>query len=140
MPRGVKNARNTDKKKGREVPMEEPGQSLYALVQATLGNGRMTVLCSDGSERLARVRGNMRRREWIRVGDMVLVGLRSFQEDKVDIVFKYTPAEVAQVQQYDPFFARLSMSNGGRPEGLMDEEDCGNDVLFADDDFDMAAI
>lgn len=69
---------------------------------------------------------------------MVLVSLRDFQEEKVDIVFKYTPAEVAQVQQYDPSFARLSLSNGGRLDGL--EEDGGDDVMFADDEFDVAAI
>lgn len=43
MPRGVKTSRNTDKKKGREVLMADPGVSLYALVQATLGNGSGSV-------------------------------------------------------------------------------------------------
>jgi hypothetical protein len=69
----------------------------------------------------------MRRRDYIHVGDMVLVSIRDFEPDKVDVVFKYSLAEAAQVQSYDMGFARLAMAQGG--DGNNADEDM---VVFAD--------
>lgn len=88
-----------DSRKGRELPFAEDGQA-YARVMAMLGNGRVTARFSDGSERLCRIRGTMRRREWVHVGDTVLVAYRDQLTDQAaDIVFKYQPAEVAVLQR-----------------------------------------
>ena len=38
-----------------------------------LGFDRLVVKCQDGHERLCRIRGKLKRRVWIRVGDIVLV-------------------------------------------------------------------
>jgi len=38
-----------------------------------LGNDRIMVKCQDGHTRLCRIRGKMKRRFWIREGDIVLV-------------------------------------------------------------------
>jgi translation initiation factor 1A len=38
-----------------------------------LGFDRIVVKCQDGHERLCRIRGKLKRRVWIRVGDIVLV-------------------------------------------------------------------
>ncbi|MGD6851912.1 MAG: translation initiation factor 1A [Candidatus Bathyarchaeia archaeon] len=38
-----------------------------------LGAERIMVKCQDGKERLCRVRGKLKRRVWIREGDIVLV-------------------------------------------------------------------
>ena len=38
-----------------------------------LGYDRIMVKCQDGHERLCRIRGKLKRRVWIRVGDIVLV-------------------------------------------------------------------
>jgi translation initiation factor 1A len=35
---------------------------------------------------------------WISVGDVVLVSLREFQNEKCDIILKYTPEEVRQLK------------------------------------------
>ena len=37
---------------------------------------------------------------WIGVGDIVLIGLRDFQDDKADIIMKYTPDEAQQLKAY----------------------------------------
>lgn len=37
---------------------------------------------------------------WIGVGDIVLIGLRDFQDDKADIIMKYTPDEARQLKAY----------------------------------------
>ena len=46
-----------------------------------LGFDRIVVKCQDGLERLCRIRGKLKRRIWIRVGDIVLVSPWDFQSD-----------------------------------------------------------
>jgi len=56
-----------------------------------LGYDRIMVKCQDGRERLCRIRGKMKRRVWIREGDIVLVSPWDFQTDKRgDIIWRYT--------------------------------------------------
>lgn len=55
-----------------------------------LGNDRFLVRCQDGHERLCRIRGKMKRRVWIREGDIVLVSPWDFQsESRGDIIWRY---------------------------------------------------
>ena len=55
-----------------------------------LGFDRVLVRCQDGHERLCRIRGKMKRRVWIRQGDIVLVSPWDFQSDKRgDIFWRY---------------------------------------------------
>lgn len=55
-----------------------------------LGFDRMMVKCEDGKERLCRVRGKLKRRVWVRVGDIVLVSPWDFQPDtRGDIFARY---------------------------------------------------
>jgi len=56
-----------------------------------LGFDRVLVKCQDGNERLCRIRGKMKRRVWIREGDIVLVSPWDFQSDKRgDVIWRYT--------------------------------------------------
>jgi len=55
-----------------------------------LGFDRVLVKCQNGHERLCRIRGKMKRRVWIRQGDIVLVSPWDFQSDKRgDIIWRY---------------------------------------------------
>jgi translation initiation factor IF-1 len=54
------------------VPIPSANDVLGVAVKL-LGFDRIMVKCQDGHERLCRVRGKMKRRVWIRVGDTVLV-------------------------------------------------------------------
>jgi len=59
-----------------------------------LGFDRVLVKCQDGHERLCRIRGKMKRRVWIREGDIVLVSPWDFQSDKRgDLIWRYTRAQ-----------------------------------------------
>lgn len=98
--KGGKNKRrgkndNSDEK--RELTIKEEGQE-YATVIKMLGAGRVSAQCFDGKMRLGNIRGKMRKRVWINVGDTVLVALRDFQDDKVDIIQKYSPDEARQLK------------------------------------------
>jgi len=59
-----------------------------------LGFDRVMVKCQDGHERLCRIRGKMKRRVWIREGDVVLVSPWDFQSDsRGDIIWRYTRSQ-----------------------------------------------
>ncbi len=60
-----------------------------------LGGDRIMVKCQDGKDRLCRIRGKLKRRVWIRDGDVVLVSPWDFQSDeRGDIFFRYRQNQV----------------------------------------------
>ena len=62
----------------------------YAQVSCILGNCRVSAYCFDGVERMRHVRGKFRRRVWINRDDIILVGLRDYQDEKADIIHRYS--------------------------------------------------
>merc|ERR1711881_635175 len=78
---------------------KEDGQE-YGQVQRMLGNGRCEVMCLDGTKRLCHIRGKMRKKVWVSQGDIVLVSLRDFQDEKGDIINKYTAEEARNLKTY----------------------------------------
>ena len=70
------------------------GNDVLGIAEKLLGYDRVLVKCEDGHERLCRIRGKMKRRVWIRVGDIVLVSPWDFQSDKRgDIYWRYTKSQ-----------------------------------------------
>ncbi len=70
----------------------------YAKVTTLLGNRRVTLDCMDGKKRLGRIRGNMKKKRiFINKDDYVLVSLRDFQDEKADVLDKYTPQELKRL-------------------------------------------
>jgi translation initiation factor 1A len=68
---------------------------VLGIATRMLGFDRMMVKCQDGHERLCRVRGKLKRRVWVRVGDVVLVSPWDFQSDvRGDIIARYRRNEV----------------------------------------------
>ena len=100
-----------------------------------LGNGRCEATCIDGTKRLCHIRGKMHKKVWIAVGDIVLVGLRDYQDDKADIINKYMPDEARLLKAYKELPDTTKLN-----EGIVgDEEDAnGPDgyLEFEDDDVD----
>jgi len=67
------------------------GTDVLGVALRLLGSDRVLVKCQDGHERLCRIRGKMKRRTWVRVGDIVLVSPWDFQSDaRGDIFWRYT--------------------------------------------------
>jgi len=63
---------------------------VLGVATRVLGAERFLVKCQDGKERLCRIRGKMKKRAWIREGDVVLVSPWDFQFDKRgDIFWRY---------------------------------------------------
>jgi translation initiation factor 1A len=77
------------------IPIPSANDVLGVAVKL-LGFDRIMVKCQDGHERLCRVRGKMKRRVWIRVGDVVLVSPWDFQSDaRGDIFGRYRKNQIA---------------------------------------------
>jgi len=67
---------------------------VLGIVEMMLGGDRMKVICDDGKERICRIPGKLRKRVWIREGDLILVEPWKIQGDKRgDVVFRYTPTQ-----------------------------------------------
>ena len=68
---------------------------VLGIVQKMLGNERVVVKGEDGYTRICRIRGKMKRRIWVREGDIVLVSPWDFQyETRGDIFWRYTRNQV----------------------------------------------
>lgn len=100
--KGGKNRRrgkNENENEKRELVFKEDGQE-YAQVTKMLGNGRLEAMCFDGSKRLCHIRGKLRKKVWINTSDIILVGLRDYQDQKADVILKYTPDEARNLKAY----------------------------------------
>ena len=68
------------------------GREVLGILEQRLGASRILIKCFDGKTRTCRVPGRMRRRLWLREGDIVLVEPWEHQSnEKGDVIFKYTP-------------------------------------------------
>ena len=66
-----------------------------------LGSERIMVKCQDGKERLCRIRGKLKRRVWVREGDVVLVSPWDFQSDtRGDIFWRYRRNQVEWLRSH----------------------------------------
>lgn len=84
---------NQGQQEYRRVRTPKKGE-IPALVEQILGHGKLKVRCADGYSRLARIPGKMKKRIWIREGDIVLVKPWDFQsEEKADVIWRYTRNE-----------------------------------------------
>ncbi len=71
------------------IPQRKDGE-LLATVEKMLGGRRVIVQCEDGVERMARIPGRLKRKQWINVGDTVIIVPWEFQNEKADLIHKYT--------------------------------------------------
>ena len=73
---------------------------VLGVVTQMLGIDRVRAKCTDGPERLCRIRGKMKRRVWIRVNDIVLVSPWDFQaEERGDIIWRYTRGQAESLRR-----------------------------------------
>lgn len=71
------------------------GNQAIGIVQQRLGGSRMRVVCLDGKTRICRIPGRLKRRLWVREGDIMLIQPWEFQGDeKGDVIFKYRRSQI----------------------------------------------
>ena len=99
--------------------IERQPDQMYARIVKNLGDRNMLVYCNDNRTRLCHIRGSMRKRIWMNVGDVVLISLRSFEktpdEDKTkmyekgDIVAKYDEEHYGKLKKMPGVNRKLFM-------------------------------
>lgn len=117
----------------------EPDDSQsYAVVESMLGNGRLSALCEDGQTRIARIRGSMRKaggKVIIEPRDLIVVALRDYEDDKADVIHKYTLDEVHEILKWNvlPAPLRKALTRSEFMAGADDDEE-EEHVVFGDSD------
>ena len=132
---------------------------MFALAEQILGGRRVTVLCADGETRMARIPGKMRRRQWVRDGDLIIVWPWDFQDAKADVKHRYTKTQamylsrkgvlppdddifgmntaVDEDDEHDDLFGTMDDDEEDDLFGAADEsEDDDEDDLFGEEDDD----
>jgi translation initiation factor 1A len=80
------------------LPDRSKGE-MFGIVTTMLGAGHVKVKCEDGKERLGRIPGKLRKKIWIREGDIVIIVPWSFQDEKCDIIWRYTNPQVEWLER-----------------------------------------
>jgi len=75
------------------VKLPREGQVL-GIIEQRVGGSRMVVKCIDGVARNCKVPGRLRRRLWLREGDIVIIEPWDFDNTKGNVMFKYNPTQV----------------------------------------------
>ncbi len=71
----------------------------FGLLTRMLGGSRMEVKCFDGKTRICRIPGRLKRKLWVREGDIVIAEPWEYSgDDKGDIIFKYTKTQINYLQ------------------------------------------
>jgi translation initiation factor 1A len=76
-------------------------QEQFARAELMLGANHIRVRCSDGVTRTGRIKGNIKKRLWIREGDLLIVIPWSFQDEKCDIIYRYIKPQVDWLKNHN---------------------------------------
>merc|ERR1719483_214514 len=103
-------------------------------------------MCFDGVKRLCHIRGKLRKKVWINQSDIILVGLRDYQDARADVILKYSADEARNLKSYGEFpkTVKINETVSFGEEGIdddiefddvesSDEEDIGVDCTLPGD-------
>jgi translation initiation factor 1A len=79
-------------------PRREEGE-MFAVAIQLMGSTQIKATCEDGIERMCRITGKMRKRVWIRHGDLIIVKLWDFQPSRADIVWRFVGAQTEHLRR-----------------------------------------
>lgn len=141
--KGHKRAKSNNKgdASNHELTFKTDGQ-LYAVVLKAMGDCRFSLQCEDGLTRVGHVRGCMRKKVWIASGDTVIACLREFQDEKCDVIHKYTSGEVRKLKAYgelkgiqlDPDSNNNNIGTAITEIVTMDDDNKGDECAFEFDE------
>ncbi|MGC8812256.1 MAG: translation initiation factor eIF-1A [Candidatus Aenigmatarchaeota archaeon] len=67
---------------------------VLGVVEMMLGADKVRAKCDDGNTRVCRIPGRLRKRVWVKAGDLILIQPWKVQSnERGDIVFRYTPTQ-----------------------------------------------
>lgn len=99
-----------------KMPYRKNGE-MFARVVDIYGQERMGVFCEDGKHRRGRVRGKIKKRVWIRKGDLVIINPWDFEttvdgeSEKCEISWRYLRHEVSYLERNNRIPESLDINN-----------------------------
>jgi translation initiation factor 1A len=99
-----------------KFPSKRLGE-MFAIVIEILGGERMRVFCEDGQQRIGRIRGKIKKRVWIRRGDLIIVNPWEWATEsqdklgKCEISWRYTKAEISWLERNNKVPEILDINN-----------------------------
>jgi translation initiation factor 1A len=96
------------------LPRRDRGE-IYAVANQLLGAARIRVMCEDNVSRMGRITGKMKKKMWIREGDLVIVRPWGFQEGKGDIIFRYSRTQSNYLSRHNLLPASVDFFGGDLP-------------------------
>ena len=72
---------------------------MFGQVVQLHGSNQVKILCEDGTERVCRIPGRMKKKTWLRERDIVIIRLWDFQQSKADVVWRYIGVQVEHLKR-----------------------------------------
>jgi translation initiation factor 1A len=99
------------------LPRRNRGE-IFGIASQLLGAARIRVICEDGVSRMGRITGKMKKKMWIREGDLLVLRPWGFQEGKADILFRYSRTQSQYLARRNLLPASVDLfSTPPAPEG-----------------------
>lgn len=75
------------------------GSEVIGIIEQRVGAGRIIVKCLDAKSRNCRVPGRLKKKLWLREGDVVIVEPWELDNERGDVTFKYNPAQIQWLER-----------------------------------------
>ncbi|MFA6331974.1 MAG: translation initiation factor eIF-1A [Methanoregula sp.] len=73
---------------------QKRNRELFGSAELMMGANHIRIRCFDGVTRMGRIKGKIKKKVWIREGDILIVIPWNFQDEKCDIIYRYTGPQV----------------------------------------------
>jgi translation initiation factor 1A len=94
------------------LPRRNRGE-IFGIANQLLGAARIRVMCEDSVSRMGRITGKMKKKMWIREGDLLILRPWGFQEGKADILFRYSKTQATYLSRRNLLPASIDLFQGG---------------------------
>ncbi len=124
---------------------------MFAIADQMLGGRRVRAICEDGEVRISRIPGKMRRRQWVREEDLIVVQPWEYQDDRANVITRYSKTQAMYLSRKGQLPAVVDVFGSGEEavdvgdesgifetaselETVEEEEDDDVDDIFSADD------
>lgn len=80
------------------IRMPRKGE-MFGVAEQLLGASRIKINCADEKSRICRIPGKIKKKLWIRAGDLVIVKPWEFQNAKADVIWRYTRTQAVHLSR-----------------------------------------
>ena len=96
--KSFKNQNQNEEQKVVRAPLPKE-KEVIGILEERHGGNKMKISCLDGKERNCRVPGRLKRRLWLRPGDVVIIEPWELDDSRGDILLKYKPNQIAWLRK-----------------------------------------